>query len=264
MTAPKDILELRPIGVLRAPHREKLEAPRQPRVASKIEGQVHLHPGRNLEHAIEDLEGWGHLWLLFWFHLNEGWRPKVLPPRSQRRRGVLSTRSPHRPNPIGLSVVKLERIEGLILHVSGVDMVDGTPILDIKPYVPYTDAIPDARSGWMESPDDPLPSYEVVFAARARAQLDYLRDAHDVDALESSIVAALALGPQPHPYRRIRPDGDALRLAYKEWRVRFRAEGERIEVLELESGYRASQLNGVEPELEAHRAFVSRFQKETG
>ena len=83
--------------------------------------------------------------MLFWFDRNEGWRPKVLPPRSRSgRKGVFATRSPHRPNPLGLSAVRLERVDGLTLHVSDVDMLDGTPVLDIKPYVAYTDAIADA------------------------------------------------------------------------------------------------------------------------
>ena len=76
------------------------------------------------------------IWVLFWFHLNEGWRPKVQPPRSTTgRKGLFSTRSPHRPNPLGLSALRLERVEGLTVHVRGADLVDGTPVLDIKPYM---------------------------------------------------------------------------------------------------------------------------------
>ena len=100
-------MTLSPIGVVRSPFVSKLEAPRQPALARGVKGTIELARGHGLEHAVEDLEAWDHIWVLFWFHLNTGWKPKVLPPRSKTKRGVLSTRSPHRPNPIGLSVVKL-------------------------------------------------------------------------------------------------------------------------------------------------------------
>src|SRR5262244_267842 len=120
-------LTLVPIGVARTPFTERVAAPRQPYAAPSVPGTIELLPDRHFEDALSDLEGWDYLWVIFWFHLNRGWRPKVLPPRSEKkRRGVFATRSPHRPNPIGLSVVKLERIEGLRLHVRNVDMVDGT------------------------------------------------------------------------------------------------------------------------------------------
>src|SRR5688572_21518724 len=90
-----------PIGVVRTPFPDRVSTPRQPHAAADAEGTIELVPGMGLEHAICDIEGWDHLWVVFWFHLNAGWRPKVLPPRSAgKRRGVLSTRSPHRPNPI--------------------------------------------------------------------------------------------------------------------------------------------------------------------
>jgi tRNA-Thr(GGU) m(6)t(6)A37 methyltransferase TsaA len=146
MTA--DALTLQPIGVAHTPFVDRVSAPRQPRIADGVEGTIELFAGHGYEHALEDLEGWDRIWVVFWFHLNEGWRPKVLPPRSTgKRRGVFSTRSPHRPNPIGISVLRLEGVEGLVLRVKDVDLVDGTPILDIKPYVPYADAFPDASTG---------------------------------------------------------------------------------------------------------------------
>jgi tRNA-Thr(GGU) m(6)t(6)A37 methyltransferase TsaA len=134
--------------VVRTGLSSRVEAPRQPRAAGGAGGTIELYPGRNFEHALDDLQGWEYIWVIFWFHLNRSWRPKVLPPRSTSgRKGVFSTRSPHRPNPIGLSAVRLERVDGLTLHIRDVDMVDGTPVLDIKPYVPYADAHPGARSG---------------------------------------------------------------------------------------------------------------------
>jgi tRNA-Thr(GGU) m(6)t(6)A37 methyltransferase TsaA len=257
-----------PIGVVRTPFPDRVSAPRQPYAAAEAEGRIELHPGRGLEHAVCDLEAWDHLWVLFWFHLNEGWRPKVLPPRSAgRRRGVLATRSPHRPNPIGLSVVRLLSIEGLVLRVRGVDMVDGTPVLDIKPYVPYADALPHAGSGWVApleavsgaAPPDPEPGFQVSWSPLAAEQAAWLGD-HCGVALREAVERVLVVGPQPHPYRRIKREGDAMRLAVKDWRVRFRVEGRRIEVLSVASGYRERALwTGEGPEIAPHRAFVARF-----
>ncbi|HEU4406424.1 MAG TPA: tRNA (N6-threonylcarbamoyladenosine(37)-N6)-methyltransferase TrmO [Polyangiaceae bacterium] len=262
---PPTLLTLSPIGVARTPFRERSEAPRQPQAAAGVRGSIELRPGHGFEHALLDLERFSRIWVLFWFHLNEGWRPKVLPPRSQRRRGVFATRSPHRPNPLGLSVLRLERVEGLTLHVLDVDLVDGTPVLDIKPYVAYTDAHPDATAGWLESPgpgsapDDPAPSFEIAWAEPAEAQAAWLLEAHGVD-LRGPAARVLSLGPQPHPYRRIRAEGEGMRLAIKDWRLFFTVEGRRITVRSIATGYRERELwgeGGGAPD--AHRAFVERF-----
>src|SRR5882757_10055516 len=173
-------LTLDPIGFLRSPLATKVQAARQPQAAGGTPARIELLPGRNFEHALEDLAHWELIWVIFWFHLNPGWRPKVLPPRSTTgRKGVFATRSPHRPNPIGMSVVRLERVDGLILHIRDADMLDGTPVLDIKPYVAYTDAHPGAGTGWLEDaarsdthaqPADPVNAYQVKFEALAAEQ----------------------------------------------------------------------------------------------
>ncbi len=255
-------IEMRPIGVARTPFTERASAPRQPRAAEGTPGTIELAPGMGLEDAVRDLEGWDRIWVLFWFHLNEGWRPTVQPPRSAVKRGVLATRSPHRPNPIGLSVLRLERVDGLVLHVRDVDLVDGTPVLDIKPYVAYTDAIPDAAEGWLEArPEDPAAPWDVVFAPEAETHLAFLEE-HGVE-LRAPFTRALALGPQPHAYRRIKPDGDAMRIAVKAFRARFRADplARAITVLAVTSGYATRVLRGPDrdPDLEVHRALLERF-----
>jgi tRNA-Thr(GGU) m(6)t(6)A37 methyltransferase TsaA len=258
--APGPSLTLKPIGVVRSTLKERLEAPRQPRAAAGLPGTLVLEPGHNFDHALEDIEQWEFLWLVFWFHLNSGWRPKVSPPRSSQRRGVFATRSPYRPNPIGLSVVRLVRVNGLSLELENVDLLDGTPILDIKPYVAYTDSIPDARDGWLgQAPADPDPGFELCESERFAEQLAFLRESFAIH-LHERITAILKLGPEPHPYRRIKRDGDAMLLAFKDWRVRFVARGRTITLLELCSGYRPRELvERTEPELDAHRAFVARF-----
>jgi tRNA (adenine37-N6)-methyltransferase len=184
-----------------------------------------------------------------------GWRPKVQPPRSEKKEGVFATRSPHRPNPIGLSCVRIDRVEGLVVHVRELDLLDGTPVLDLKPYVPYADARPDAKSGWLE-PRDPAATWHVTFAKSALAQLAWL-EARGV-ALRPRIEAALALGPQPHAYRRIRRHGAGYRLALKEWRVEFAVDGRTIAVRRISSGYRPRQLE-TDASLAIHRDFVAAF-----
>jgi mRNA-degrading endonuclease RelE of RelBE toxin-antitoxin system len=153
--------------------------------------------------------------------------------------------------------VKLERVEGLVLHVSALDMLDGTPVLDLKPYVSYADALDDAEGGWLETGLDPQPDFEVVFAPEAERALSYLRERFQVD-LREPIRRVLVLGPQRHPYRRIRADGDALVLAVKDFRARFSVDGRRIVVLAIKSGYRPRELvENPDPALNAHRAFVA-------
>ena len=250
-------LVCKPIGFVRSPFRERAEAPRQASAARDARGTIELLPGHDFEHALDDIELWPYLWVLFWFHLNEGWRPKVLPPRSAKRRGVFATRAPYRPNPIGLSVVKLEKVDGLVLYVSALDMLDATPVLDLKPYVPYADALNDAQGGWLETGLDPQPGFEVEIAEPAARELNYLQGSWNI-ALEDSIRRVLALGPQQHAYRRIRRVGDEYVLAVKDFRARFTVEGRRIVVRGITSGYRPRELaTNPAPELDAHRAFVA-------
>jgi tRNA-Thr(GGU) m(6)t(6)A37 methyltransferase TsaA len=249
-------LVCRPIGVVRSPFRERAEAPRQTAAARDARGTIELLPGHDFEHALEDIEMWPYLWVLFWFHLNEGWRPKVLPPRSEKRRGLFATRAPYRPNPIGMSVVKLEKADGLVLHVSALDMLDGTPVLDLKPYVSYADALADAEGGWLETALDPQPGFEVEIGEVAARELGYLRDSWNIE-LEEAIRRVLVLGPQQHPYRRIRRVGDEMVLSVKDFRARFTVDGRRIVVHAITSGYRPRELaTNPAPELEPHRALV--------
>ncbi|HWL85428.1 MAG TPA: tRNA (N6-threonylcarbamoyladenosine(37)-N6)-methyltransferase TrmO [Polyangiaceae bacterium] len=254
-------LSCSPIGVVRTPFKEKGSAPRQAVVAHDVPGTIELLP--EYEHALSDLDGIDRIWVLYWFHLVSGWRAKVLPPRSERRRGLFATRAPHRPNPIGLSCVRLVRVEGLVLHILGVDMVDESPVIDIKPYVPYADAFPDARTGWLDGARDPIEPHRVVWSEGAQAQAAWLEETHSID-LVAAVDAVLALGPQPHPYRRIKQLENGLVLAHKDLRIFFRVEPPRTIVIEsLASGYRPSQLFAPDGDnaLHVHRTFVERFPR---
>jgi tRNA-Thr(GGU) m(6)t(6)A37 methyltransferase TsaA len=267
---PQLILE--PIGHVRSPLADKFEAARQPRAAEGTPARIELLPGRNFEHALADLAEWELIWVIFWFHLNAGWRPKVLPPRSTTgRKGVFATRAPHRPNPIGLSVVRLEKIDGLILHIRDADILDGTPVLDIKPYVAYTDAHPGAGSGWLEDPvqpvamgqpPDPVSKFVVQFDPQAEEQAAWV-EAHTGLALRERIQSTLALGPEPHPYRRIRRMQGEMQLAVKEWRVQFAVVEREVRVIAIYSGFHVARL-GVENADESrrpHREFHAKWPR---
>jgi tRNA-Thr(GGU) m(6)t(6)A37 methyltransferase TsaA len=267
----RPVLAVTPIGVAHTPFSDRQSAPRQPPAAAGVRGTIELFPDGRFEHALEDLTTFSHLWVLFWFHLNEGWHAKVRPPRSEVRRGVFATRAPYRPNPIGMSAVRLERIEGLTLHVSDVDLLDGTPVLDLKPYIPYTDSIPSANHGWLgappgtparageEAPPDPRAAHAVRFTEGAERELEFLRERHGID-LRPRILEVLSLGVTPHPYRRIRKEGDGFRLAVREWRACFAVEGGAAVVNRIVSGYRPSELFSTKEDgLVAHREFTEVF-----
>jgi len=152
-------IEMQAIGHVASPFRERYAAPHQPGVGEAVAGSIRLLPGHNYEQAVKDLEGFSHIWVLYWMHLNDGWNPTVIPPRGSRtRRGLFATRAPHRPNRIGLSVVELVAVKGLELTIRNFDMLDGSPVLDIKPYIAYADSIPHARSGWLETEGLSMPT----------------------------------------------------------------------------------------------------------
>ena len=257
MPLPPATLPLRPIGVVRTPFASKVEAPRQGVVAAGVEGRIELYPESGFEHALEDLGSWERLWLLTWFDRAENWRPKVQPPRSNRRRGVFATRSPHRPNPIGLTCVRLVRVEGLTIVVRDLDLLDGTPVIDVKPYVPYADAFPEAGSGWLEHAIDPAQTWPVQFAPIAQIAVDFLV-LLGVD-LATPLRTTLMLGPDPRPYRRIRVGPHGATIAYRTWRASFHVDGDAIVVDRIASGLSAKAIAAGHEEAGIHAAFCMHF-----
>jgi len=140
-------IHYRPIGVIHSPFKEPSDAPIQPRAAEGIKGTVELFD--EFKEGLTDLDGFSHIILIYHLHLSEGYSLKVKPFLDDTRRGLFATRAPRRPNPIGISVVPLIKIEGATLHVSNVDIVDGTPLLDIKPYIPEFDRETEIKVGWL-------------------------------------------------------------------------------------------------------------------
>lgn len=207
------------IGVVRTPFRTKFGIPRQPGLAESAKGVIQLKNDPDIKTALRSLEEFSHLWIIFVFHEHGGkkWKPSIRPPRlgGARKVGVLSSRSPHRPNPIGMSVVAIEKIDldahdGPEIHVSGVDLLDGTPVLDIKPYIPYVDAVPKANSGWAEAP---IERYDVVFSEEAENDLK----AHETTSinLRRMMIEILELDPRPAFQKRQIPVADSKSLGTK-------------------------------------------------
>lgn len=154
---------MKKIGTIHTDFPTKFGVPRQSGLDDDLKGYITFEKEYSSEQAFRGLEGFSHIWLIWEFseNIERGWSLMVAPPRLGGRiqKGVFATRSPMRPNPIGLSCVKLEKIEydrklGTVLYISGTDMMDGTPLYDIKPYLPFTEAIPDARGGYTEQTKD--------------------------------------------------------------------------------------------------------------
>ncbi len=143
-----DSITYQPIGVVHSPFSRPEGTPIQPSRSSGASGSIELLP--EYTEGLSDLDGFSHLVLLFHLHLSEGFALTVKPYLDDQRRGVFATRAPRRPNPIGLSVLVIDRIDGNIIHVSNLDIIDGTPVLDIKPYVPPFDEAEDVRFGWLK------------------------------------------------------------------------------------------------------------------
>jgi len=141
-------IQLEPIGVIHAPFTEPKGMPIQPAGAAGVAGTVEVL--EEYRDGLADLDRFSHIALIYYFHKSEGFKLRVTPFMDTVERGLFATRAPKRPNPIGLSVVELVRIEDGILHIRNVDIVDGTPLLDIKPFVPEFDAPADVRTGWLE------------------------------------------------------------------------------------------------------------------
>jgi tRNA-Thr(GGU) m(6)t(6)A37 methyltransferase TsaA len=256
-------LILDPIGIIRTPFTDRVDAPRQPdHEGGGASGKIILEAGKNFEQALEDLDGFEKIWLIYQFDRNSNWKPKVLPPRSDRmKRGVFATRSPHRPNPIGLSLLTLIEIDGRNIYVDGVDILDKTPIFDIKPYLPYAEAFPDAKAGWL---DDILHEEEAknhrtfILTEKASEQFYWLKENFQIDLFPIS-EKVLKYDPYPHPSRRIfkEKDGEYM-MAIKSWRILYRIEEHSIVIVKIRSGYTADGLqsdNGVIHQKEAHQSF---------
>ena len=228
-----DQLQINPVARIKSEFPTKFGIPRQAGLVEGLRGTVVFEPEYRNPDALRGIEGFSHLWLVWGFHAmrrgDGGWSATVRPPRlgGNERVGVFATRSPNRPNPLGLSCVKLEGVElhgpeGPALYVSGADLMDGTPIYDIKPYLPYADCRPGASEGFAPAPEGRL---QVVLSREMEEKVPPEK--------REALKGVLACDPRPH-YQK-----DPKRvygMAFAGLEVKFTVDGETLTVVAVEAG----------------------------
>ena len=220
-------MQFKPIATIISPYKQKFAIPRQPNLVKQAVAEIHFLPGFADANSLRGIEQFSHLWLVFAFHetAEEGWSPLIHPPRlgGKDKMGVYATRSTHRPNPIGISVVEYleweQRGSELVLKVRGIDLLDGTPLLDIKPYVPYADSIPDASAGYADSA--PLAACSVTFTEEAEAQLSNFKNGYP--ELKGFIVSVLSQDPRP-AYRQQAEDSKQYGMSLYDLNIRWKVD----------------------------------------
>ncbi|MGD8120988.1 tRNA (N6-threonylcarbamoyladenosine(37)-N6)-methyltransferase TrmO [Vibrio sp. TRT 2004] len=225
-----------PIGFIESPYKEKFAVPRQPGLVSAARSRVRLTGAANSPESLRGIEQFSHVWLLFLFdqNLDAGWKPTVRPPRlgGNERIGVFASRSTFRPNGIGMSAVKIKGVtkqgDQIYLELGNVDLVDGTPIIDIKPYIPYSDAITAASGGYAEGEPE---TYPVNFSAAALSQLQQHNETEYVTAV---IEQVLAQDPRP-AYKKNKPDSKEYAVNLFDLNVKFMVTDNLITVTAIES-----------------------------
>jgi len=257
-------LQLTPIGVFRGTATYKYDAPRQG-VFGGDAGVIELSAGRNFETALRDLAGFERIWALFLFDRNGSeWRPTTRPPVAVpgiERVGVFASRAPYRPNPIGLSCVRLVAVRGRTLEVAEADLLDGTPVLDIKPYIPAADAFPNARAGWVDA--QRIDRWQVNAADSFAVDAAFVR-AHGGPDLLATARLQLVSDPFDDSRKRVARTGDTTgTLSLRMFRIDFKADAvsRTVTLTALRSGYTPEELAGAEDpyaDKSLHRAFAAR------
>ena len=237
--------EMRPIGVALTPFTQRFGIPRQPGLVPDAKGIIKIDPHPDFQYALKCLDQFSHIWVIFVFHEHGGnkWKPTIRPPRlgGKAKVGVLSSRSPHRPNPIGLSVVEIDRIDllakgGAEIHVNGVDLLDGTPILDIKPYIPSADSVPHANAGWASAE---IKRTKVLFEPLALKKIEAAELAGS-ENLKNLIEQLLSIDPRPGFQKRDLPpesqesEGKEFGLLVKEYDVKWIIQNQMFVVEDIE------------------------------
>ena len=228
-----------PIGIISSPYKEKFGIPRQPGLVTEAQATLTLLPPYNQPETVRGLEQFSHVWVIFVFHATQyqGWKPTVRPPRlgGNARLGVFATRSTFRPNPLGLSVAKLSAIQvqgrTISLVLTGADLLDGTPVLDIKPYLPYADALSQASAGFAQ--DTPPAMQTVSFSALASAQCEQ-QQARWQTNMRRLVEQILSQDPRPS-YQYGQPQGRVYAMRLYDFDLRWHYTPAGIEVLELSS-----------------------------
>lgn len=251
------------IAFVKSDQKYKYDSPRQGILSEEVGQCIQFVEGVNWQQAMEGLEGFERIWLIYQFHLNEHWKLKTtLPRKADTKKGVLASRSPYRPNPIGMSCVKLEKIEKNQLWVSQSDLLDQTPILDIKPYIPYTDSFPEAQvAHWLK--DSYVADYKIRYSDLAQDKLNFL-NANDF-SLEQFIEVQLSEEPLNTKKKRLKNIlASSAIWCYRTWRISFFVEEESkvISIIDIYSAYSSLELLDTEDKYkdkDLHRRFLEHF-----
>jgi tRNA-Thr(GGU) m(6)t(6)A37 methyltransferase TsaA len=235
----KDDISFKPIGWVRCQAHKKYQASRQAAL-NEEPAYIELAERLNWPQLLEGLEGFERLWVIYYMNQVKSVKSKVLVPRLGKKVGVLATRSPHRPNPIGLSCVKLIEIKSRKIFIHSHDMLDQTPVLDIKPYLPYADAFTEAKYGWVQELDAP---WIVHWPKKIIESIFWLKSQGELLLSTSALDQILQSGPYPNHYNRIKVEGDLGVIAMGNWRVHFKFRDRQIWILELASVHENNLLN---------------------
>jgi tRNA-Thr(GGU) m(6)t(6)A37 methyltransferase TsaA len=259
-------IAMTPIGFVESRAQYRLEQPRQGTLNQASQNDVvRLLPHYNFEQALTDISLCPRIWLVYIFHENLSeqadstapwrgqWKPKVSPPRIQedihkKKIGIFATRSPYRPNPLGISCVKVLNVDSLCIHITESDLLHGTPILDIKPYVAYADSFPSIQPSWL--PEHPVTPFTITFHETAKEQADWLHLHGGIDIANACMVQ-LSEAPTDTKRKRVRPstenDGYWI-FSYRTWRVLFHLETstQTITVEKITSGYTTNEMLSTE------------------
>ena len=228
-------VQLTTIGYIKSPYKQKFAIPRQPGLIQEAIGELELHPPYADDAMVRGISEFSHLWIVFVFHqtAEKGWSPLVRPPRlgGNVKKGVLATRATFRPNPIGLSVVRLlgvsRRGEKLVLQLGGIDLLDGTPVLDVKPYLPYSDALPDADGGFADAA--PQTAMTVSFSDAAS---HFCQQQRQYPQLALLIEKVLKQDPRP-PYKKDRDSLQTYGMTLYHFNIKWAVDGSHNHVTQI-------------------------------
>ena len=260
-------MKLEHIGVVKCAQRFRYEVPRQGSLAPENEALIELRDQDCFREGLRGLSEFEYIWVLYEFHLNENWHPLVQPPRENiDKLGVFATRSPHRPNRIGLSCVRLVDIDGEKLRIAKHDLLDGTPIIDLKPYIPYADAFPDASAGWVDRHEEI--EYRFTFDLLASEQIEWVKEHAGWD-LKNFLLIQLRTEPDNRARKRIKKiNQNSYVISYRTWRIEYGIDffKYRVTISKILTGYEQHEFDSaldddVFNDKEIHKLFMEKYYR---